>query len=42
MPSISVIVAVFNRAATLQSCLDSIFGADRAAIGNNRLRRRID
>lgn len=25
MPSISVIVAVFNRAATLQSCLDSIF-----------------
>ena len=25
MPSVSVIVAVFNRAATLQSCLDSIF-----------------
>ncbi len=25
VPSVSVIVAVFNRAATLQSCLDSIF-----------------
>jgi len=25
MPSVSVIIAVFNRAATLQSCLDSIF-----------------
>ena len=25
MPSVSVIIAVFNRAATLQSCLDSVF-----------------
>jgi len=25
MPSVSVIIAVFNRAATLQNCLDSIF-----------------
>ncbi len=32
MPSVSVIVAVFNRAATLQSCLDSIFGQTRTSL----------
>jgi glycosyltransferase involved in cell wall biosynthesis len=33
MPSVSVIIAVFNRAATLQSCLDSVFAQTAEPLG---------
>ena len=43
MPSVSVIIAVFNRARTLQSCLDSIFEQTAQSLDrDNRLRRWID